>query len=330
MNQKAKESWDLLGIAVSSILLVLSIAFLPEFPLRIVLGLPFLLFFPGYVLIAFLFPEKKSLEIIERIALSFGLSIAVTPLIGFALNYTPFGIRLAPILVSITAFNLGFSYLAWWRRYKIEEPYLPFDLKGTFNSLFAQYRSEGRLDRALSIILVISIVSSGIALAYVIAVPRQGESFTEFYILGPGHNASGYPHRLRVGEQANVIVGIANHERRQVHYFIQTWLVNASFIDNRTVVHELYYLEQFDVVLGHKDVDLESPWESQWEMNYSFSIPIEGKYKVWFFLFLDQVPWYAEGLQYMQDCRGTPSEELVQKAVRNELLSLNLNLDVRA
>src|SRR5699024_12451412 len=34
-----------------------------------------------------------SIDGIERVALSFGLSIAITPLIGLLLNFTPFGIR---------------------------------------------------------------------------------------------------------------------------------------------------------------------------------------------------------------------------------------------
>ena len=49
-----------------------------------------MLFLPGYALIATLFPRKDDLDGIERIALSFGLSIAITPLLGLALNYTPF------------------------------------------------------------------------------------------------------------------------------------------------------------------------------------------------------------------------------------------------
>jgi uncharacterized membrane protein len=36
---------------------------------RVVLGSFFVLFFPGYVLIAALFPEKKSLSNVERLAL---------------------------------------------------------------------------------------------------------------------------------------------------------------------------------------------------------------------------------------------------------------------
>jgi uncharacterized membrane protein len=161
-------------------------------------------------------------------------------------------------------------------------------------------------------------------------VPREGESFTEFYLLGPGHQASGYPHNLTVDESAYVYVGIANHEHRQVHYYVQTWLVNASFVDNETIVNQMYYFEQFDVVLEHVPVDLEKPWTPQWEKNYSFAVPIEGQYKLWFFLFLDEVPWYAQNMTYMNDYAGTPTDDLVEQAVNDQLLSLNLNLNVRA
>jgi len=85
---------------------------------RVILGLPFILFIPGYILIFALFPTKKTdkgIDIIERIALSFGLSIAVVPLIGLALNYTPWGIRLEPILLSIFIFVVGVGIVAIYR-----------------------------------------------------------------------------------------------------------------------------------------------------------------------------------------------------------------------
>ncbi|MGB3943467.1 MAG: DUF1616 domain-containing protein, partial [Methanothrix sp.] len=59
---------------------------------RVPVGLVMVLFLPGYALIAALFPRDDDLDGIERVALSFGLSIAVVPLIGLGLNYTPWGI----------------------------------------------------------------------------------------------------------------------------------------------------------------------------------------------------------------------------------------------
>ena len=307
---------------------MLSVFLVPDFWLRVIIGLPFLLFFPGYTLIALIFPEKNSLEIVERVALSFGLSIAIIPLIGFGLNYTPFGIRLEPILFCITLFNVILSLVALWRRERLEEPYLPFDPMVLLNSLTSQYRKENSTDKILAIILAIAILSSMATMAYVMMVPRANEKFTEFYLLGPEGKTSGYPHNLTVGQSASVIVGIANHEQRQVHYIVQTWLVNASFIDNQTVIQQMYYFDSFDVTLNNAAVNLERPWTAQWEQNYTFNVSIEGEYKLWFFLFKDALPDYAQGLSTMVDYAGSGTDFLIEDAIQNKLLSLNLNLRV--
>lgn len=80
-----------------------------------------MLFLPGYSLIATLFPRKDDLDGIERVALSFGLSIAITPLFGLALNYTPFGIRLLPILIDLSVFTVLLAIGAYIRRSMIQE-----------------------------------------------------------------------------------------------------------------------------------------------------------------------------------------------------------------
>ena len=81
----------ILWLAVASGAIYLS---LPEtLPLRVVLALPLMLFIPGYCVIAALFPKDGDINLIERFVLSFGLSIAIVPLIGLGLNFTPWGIR---------------------------------------------------------------------------------------------------------------------------------------------------------------------------------------------------------------------------------------------
>ena len=80
-----------------------------------------MLFLPGYSLIATLFPRKDDLDGIERVALSFGLSTAITPLLGLALNYAPFGIRLSPVLTLLSVFTISLALGAYVRRSSISE-----------------------------------------------------------------------------------------------------------------------------------------------------------------------------------------------------------------
>ena len=86
---------------------------------RWVLGSLFILFLPGYTLIEALFPKRGDLDTIERLALSIGLSLAITPLIGLLLNYTPWGIRLNPIIISLTIFTLTMAMLAARRKFTL-------------------------------------------------------------------------------------------------------------------------------------------------------------------------------------------------------------------
>jgi uncharacterized membrane protein len=189
------------------------------------------LFFPGYALIAALFPRKNDLDGIERLALSFGLSIAVVPLIGLGLNFTPFGIRLVPILVSLSVFTLVMLLIAYFRRSKLsEEERFEVPFSPMYSSLRSEiFSSKKGVDRILTIILILSILASIIMLVYVIVTPKQGEKFTEFYILGNNGKADGYPTQMEAGKTSSIIVGITNHE-----YILTNYTLNIS-LDNDTL-----------------------------------------------------------------------------------------------
>jgi hypothetical protein len=91
---------------------------LPYEVLRWVLGSVFVFFIPGYVTVEALFPKSSELDSIERIALSIGLSLALVPLVALLLNYTPWGIRLTPIITSLTALTIGLTMIALAREYR--------------------------------------------------------------------------------------------------------------------------------------------------------------------------------------------------------------------
>lgn len=324
-----RDYWDLITVIALSLLLDFLIAFYPESLLRKALGMAFVLFFPGYVFITALFPEKKELDNLERLALSFGLSIAIVPLIGLGLNYTPWGIRLIPILVSLTAFNIAFALISIYRRSRAINPWVPrITLEKIKEEL--EWEQSGRLDKALTVVLIIAIITSIGTLAYVITHPKPGEAFTEFYILGPEGKAADYPTELFVGENATVIIGIVNHEHRNVTYYVQTWLVNLTWDEstNTTIIHEMYPMPGwFNVTLPHVPVDIEGNWTPQWETNYTFSIDRPGKWQLWFLLFKDERPPLPEPVN--GDYAQTDATQRILDAINGTVQSLKLNIEVR-
>ena len=212
---------DLIIIVIFSAALVPLVEF-SSGALRIALGLVFILFSPGYTLIAALFPRKSDIGGIERVALSFGLSIAVVPLIGLVLNYTPWGIRLYPILISVLVFIVAMALVAWYRRRRLApEEQFRIEVRPKLHSLRRSWASQGRWDRVLSVLLVAAILGAVGTLGYVIAQPKVGERFSELYILGPEGKAEDYPREVILGQTASIGLGIANHEHQATTYRVE-------------------------------------------------------------------------------------------------------------
>ena len=214
---KIKIRNELIPLNLLVLVLVAAIVLFPSTGLRIALGLPFLVFFPGYTLMAALFPQRGGVGVLERIALSFGMSIAVVPLLGLVLNYTPWGIRLEPILYSVASFILITSIIAWLRRKRLPQAER-FGIEFQFGVLGW---GGGIWDKVLSVILVIAILGALGMMGYAIATPKVGERFTEFYILGLDGQAADYPMEIKVGEPERVTVGIVNHESEVVSYHVE-------------------------------------------------------------------------------------------------------------
>lgn len=199
--------------------------------LRTALGLLLVLFLPGYALTGALLPAKKDMDGIERALLSLGLSIAVVPLMGLGMNYTDWGIREVPVLTGLSVFTLLMCGAAYYRRIKLPEAEaFKISIGTTISTLKAEFLEEtgSRADKALAVLLVMSILASIGSLAYVIGNPRDGEAFTEFYILGPDRTAENYSTEYTPGDSGTVVVGITNHERRTVDYTMEVRLENRS------------------------------------------------------------------------------------------------------
>jgi uncharacterized membrane protein len=197
--------------------------------IRTALGLPLLLFLPGYALIAMLFPEKGGLEGMERIALSIAMSASVVPLIGLALSHTSWGIKEVSLLTSFSAFTLLMLVAAYVRR-----RHLPIDrvfevpFKALALTLISGGKPESKTEKNLRIILALFFLILIGAGAYVVLVPQEKEPFTEFYVLGTNGMANNYTTEYIQGESGIYTVGITNNEYRTMNYTMEVRLENKS------------------------------------------------------------------------------------------------------
>jgi uncharacterized membrane protein len=227
-------------------------------PVRIVLTLPLFLFIPGYCFIAALFPGAREISVAERVALSFGFSVALVSMTGLVLNFTPWGIRLDPIVLSITVFTLLLIVVAWYRR-----AHLPVDERFTvsFLTLGRSFHrellppNESRTDHILSGALVISVLVAVLTAGFVIVFPQEGEQFSELFILGENRTAYNYPSFMVEGRSYPMYIGVGNQEHRNINYTVETWTAQENFdsLTNSSTVSAMDLYNRQSLTLAHNE-----------------------------------------------------------------------------
>ena len=267
----------------------IAVIYLPFFNaglVRFFLALPVILFIPGYCIIAVIYPKKGDIELIERIALSFGLSITVVPLIGFVLNFTPWGIRLDPIMVALTLLAMVMIAAAFYRRNQIpvtERVNLSLsEIAGAIKNLLVPAGMNGA-DRLLHVTFFLVILIAIITTLFVFMVPKEGEPYTEFYILGENKTIADYPDQIIPGQDYSVYVGVGNHENKEVQYTIETWLLLTEFDSSTNSSHILMMdpNDRISITLAQNETIL---------LPYKFSVKKTGYNRVEFLLFKENLP----------------------------------------
>lgn len=227
---------DLLLLAIVSVLM-LPLAVFGSGIILIGSGLIYVLFCPGYALMSALFPRKKELDALERLALSIGMSIALTPLIGLVVNLSPFGIRIFTMLPAFSLFILAAAAVAWLRRRR-----LPAEQRfgvGRISGHLLQpgfWKKQGWLTTVLSALFVTVVVATMGLLVYLVTGARIDGKGTDFYLLGPQGKAENYPDNVSVGQKASVVVGIVNRDGSQNTYRVEIALDGETVVEYPSIV----------------------------------------------------------------------------------------------
>lgn len=308
-----------LGVVIGATVLVNVAIFAPglrETFLRVPLGFAFILFVPGYVIVAALFPQRgesprresprrgtfererdatafwavpwrSRIDGVERAALSFGLSVAIVPVIAILLNLSPWRVRLVPIAVVLSAVTLLAVSVAAIRRVNV-----PADdrFRVPFREWAAAGRSEllepdTRADAALNVILALSLLVAVASVGYAITVPPAGEEFSAIYLLtddGDELIADEYPTEFEPNESREIVLGIDNHEERRVNYTVVLAEQDVAVDDGETTVTEQRELERFETQVAHNET-----WLHEHELEPTMTG--DNVRLVWL-LYLDDVP----------------------------------------
>jgi uncharacterized membrane protein len=237
------------------------------------LGHVFVLYVPGYLLQAILFPRVDELDRIERVALSLGLSVAVASLLALLLNWLPWGIRPWPIIVGQGSLIFCLMLLAVWRRLiqstkGANTPQVHFHLRPWWSSLSTS-------DRRLYLPAFAVLSLAGLAGAWVFLVPSPDKYMTEFYILGKQGLAEEFPHEVQINEQQQVTIGIHNLEQDDHNYRVEIWAVDPESSSQRAL---LVQTEPFLLRRG-----------MQYQTEQAWILPWQGRdQQVEFLLFIDK------------------------------------------
>lgn len=190
--------------------------------LRAFLGFGFILFVPGYLLHLTIFPSNDRPDIAERLALSIGLSLAQIPLLALALDGAGIPLRLPQIAVAETLLIVGLGLLSWWRRRRLSA-----ERRFTWTISPPADLWADRVGRVGVVIIGGATALALIVSIGIVALPRPGEFFTEFYVLGAQGQAADFPRQIVAGEAAQVTIGIINREGEAHTYRVEAVMGGA-------------------------------------------------------------------------------------------------------
>ena len=207
---------------------------------------------------------------------------------GFLLNFTPWGIRLDPIVISVTLVTLVMVLWAYYRRVILppEERFtFPFaDCAGSVRKQLFPARNSG-VDRLLSAVLILVFLIAILTTIYVFTVPKEGEPYTEFFILGENRNATHYPDQINVSQNYPMFIGIKNHEKQNISYSIETWLIRTEFnnVTNTSSIIEMNPNDRLFITLPRDETTI---------IPYNLSVSKPGYNRIEFLLFNENVPGF--------------------------------------
>lgn len=301
---------DLLSILVlgTTALVGILAVDLPWTSVRLALALPLVLLVPGYAFLSALFPERgdQGFDLLERLVLSIALSLAVVSIAAYLANFTPYGIRLAPVLIAVVGWSVTFAVIGLVRRARVAPPdryrlqwnagdsTLPTLFSVRQRGIHAQrgpFEPENGQQLLLNVFLVFSVVvllGGGAYLAIAAPSLPDSEPHTEYYLLSEDEEgeltANDLPTELSTGSAEPIYVGIENQEGETQTYTTVVLQQEVTLADDGSTVESVESEEELD----RFETTVEDGETQRTE--YALTPTGSGDVHVWFLLYQGDVP----------------------------------------
>ena len=229
-----------------------------------VVALPLLVFLPGYFVVAVLFPRASAtytavpwissvprderVDLFERLALSYGVSLTLLPLAALGLSLTPWGVALVPVVATLSAVVVLAAPLAVMRRDALPpEESFAFPFRTWLSTAANGVPGGGFADAVVNVSLAAVVLSALAVTGGVILFPHAQNDYTELTLLT--ENAQGdlvaddYPDTVEAGEPISLVLAVENEGDRPVAYVV---VAQVQRVDGNGDVLERKRVKRFE------------------------------------------------------------------------------------
>jgi uncharacterized membrane protein len=241
---------------------------------RVVFGFLFVLFVPGYAILAALFPmaaeqdgpsseetttamlPSRGISPVERGTLSIAVSIATVIILGLGIELSPWRIRLTSVFGAIGSATLVATVVAAWRRRQLHpDRRLTVPLSAWYQTVRNRIVDPPtRADAVLNVALVLAVVFATWGIGYGTADPNEGSLTTVSLLAEQPDGEFGvgnYRTNVSAGESRRLALVVTNREYESVNYAIVVQLQRIRETGNGTSVSGDQQLDRTTLTLAH-------------------------------------------------------------------------------
>lgn len=266
-----------------------------------VLVLPLFLFIPGYSLLAALFPSTGStaevstlrgpqrmratgIDLVERLVLSYVVSLAILPILGVGLAATPVGLTRASLFAALTIVVVVAVPVAIVRRSGVPaERQFSLPIATWLGDLRSWLGDGTATDSLVNLALVVCVVGAVAMVGFAVLSPPASSQYSQMSLLTESDSgelvAGQLPDQVAVGEEIPVVLEVTNQHDQAQQYSV---VVQLQRVNENGGVTERRQLDQFQQRVEGG---------SSWRHPHTVTVPTSGdRLRVTYLLYEGQPP----------------------------------------